>query len=101
MLRRTRTCWLAQFTDTECDGPMDRAHIGIAKQRMRIKNLTDEQVWDKRIWRWCCRRHHTQLDHRIGLHLKREDIPQSVWEFADEHKLTWSLERDYPEEKAA
>lgn len=91
--RMRQKCWFRGIKEHECDGPLDRAHL-IPKQRMRIKNLPDEVVWDKRCWVWACRRSHTMFDH-IGIDLKRSQLPDGVEEFALEYGLGWSLDRDY------
>src|SRR2546421_10685045 len=86
-------CWLSDFWEHECEPPFDRAHLGLTKQFLRRKGLS-AVCRDPRIWRWCCRAAHHRLDNGF-IRLKREDLPASVEDFADEFGLSWRLDRDY------
>lgn len=81
-----------------CDGPIDRCHL-IPKQRIKRElRLAPSDVvrvvWDPRAWVPGCRWHHGQMD-AYAVRLRREDLPAGTEEFAVEHGLVWSLERDY------
>lgn len=84
-------CFFAARGD--CEGRLDRAHL-IPKQRMRIRNMDKDILWDPRCWVPMCRKHHTAFDHHF-INLRRKDLPIGVEQFAAEHKLEWSLTRDY------
>ena len=92
-------CYFAQYDSKPCsfrdDGRPDRAHL-IPKQRMRITNLPDGVVWDSRVWVPACRAHHHRFDMRF-FNLKRDQLPPAIEDFAAEHRLVWSLRRDYGE----
>jgi hypothetical protein len=103
-----------------CDGRLVKAHL-IPKQRIRREVISarlaagahsgwpstvaeraelDRILWDERCWRWICggpmglSGHHGQLDGR-QLRVPLSSLPRELKEFADEHGLTWSLDRDY------
>lgn len=88
------TCWFARFFDDPCDGRVDLCHVGLQKQTLRQAGLTEEQVWDPRIWRYGCRHHH-ERSHWPSFRLTREQLPESVEQFADDHGLGHRLERDF------
>jgi hypothetical protein len=92
------TCWLARFFDDPCSGRVDRCHIGLQKQTLRHRGLTEDEVWDPRITRLGCRRHHERFDGPY-FRLRREQIPDSVEEFAADHGLSHRLDRDFGERK--
>lgn len=97
-------CWLKAKLGLgdECDfGPTyrpDQAHIGLSEHfLMKAPNgphLSKEEANDPRLLRFVCRGHHHKLDFG-RLRLTRDQIPASVEEFAEEHGITWRLERDY------
>lgn len=100
-----------------CSGVLIRAHL-IPKQRIRREVITarstgarwpantaqrgelDRILWDPRCWVPMCggpmgnAGHHGMLDGR-QLEIARADLPGELEEFAQEHGLEWSLERDY------
>ena len=91
-------CWLAQFTDTDCQGRMDRIHL-VPKQVLKRAGIED--VWDERWWQPGCRWHHGQFDN-YRLVVPRPALPWQVEHFAATHGLTWYMERRYgPVEAAA
>lgn len=97
--RTVRPCWLSQFFDTACYGVRDKCHIGLQKQTLRQAGLTEEEVWDPRVWRRGCRDHHQAFDGP-WFRLRREQLPESVEAFAWDHDLVHRLDRDFgPREK--
>lgn len=99
-------CFLAHIS--ECDGRIDRAHIGFSKQRLKsiwseelikrkygrphngaiLELSKDDFANDPRLIQPICRKHHHQLDQ---LRLKPEQIPvipEPVMEFAKEFAIT-------------
>lgn len=95
----TRVCWLAQFSDEPCDGPIDRAHL-VPKQRIRRQltgmepELVERVVWHPSCWVYACRHHHANFDMKV-LHVPRDRLPGCVEVFAAELDMVWSLQRDY------
>jgi hypothetical protein len=97
-------CWLARVLELEddCqyreDGRPDAAHIGLSEHFLAKApngpHLTQEQANDGRLLYDCCRLHHWRYDAGL-VNLERRHIPQSVEDFAEEHGLTWRLDRDY------
>lgn len=85
----------------DCDGPLDAAHW-IPAQRLRAHTgtLSEEEklrcVYDPRVARPLCRRHHHRVDHFFEPPVFYEQLPQELIEYAEEWRLGWSLERDYP-----
>lgn len=61
----------------------------------------DAVLWDERVWVPMCGGptgiggHHGQLDYSGKLRIPRELLPPGLEEFAREHGLVWSLDRDY------
>lgn len=94
------TCFFAAFFDDPCEGRVDRCHIGLQKQTLRHRGLTEDEVWDPRIVRFGCRHHH-ERSHGPSFRLSREQIPESVEEFAADHGLSHRLDRDYGEREVA
>jgi hypothetical protein len=103
-------CWLAQFSDTPCDGQLIRAHL-ISKQRIKreIHRPLEEMfriVWDERVWVPACGGisglggHHGALDGRI-LSVPRSALPEGLEAFAAEYGLSWALDRDFGLREAA
>ena len=90
-------CFFARLDEPPCDwradGNPDRAHL-IPKQRMRIRKLSLYVIWDPRAWVPACRRHHHRFDNHF-FRLTRKQLPPPVEEFAAEHDLKWSHDRDY------
>lgn len=85
-------CWASQFFDDACSpGRFDRMHIGFRKQYLRKKGLSEDQVWDERVWKWGCRRHHERLDGPYFT-LHRDQLPASVEDYAQEHELVHQLD---------
>jgi hypothetical protein len=93
------TCFLAQFTDTECAGRLEKAHL-IEKQRLRKEGLS-EHMWAPEVWRPACKRHHFMLDAYRGLVVPRSLLPVETELFADRHGLGWYLDRKYGEREEA
>lgn len=92
------SCWFAGASS--CDGPLQRAHL-IPKQRIkREASRAFDVVWDPRVWAPMCERHHRRFD--AGLErIDRGRLPVTVEEYAVEHRLGWSLDRDYGPRSAA
>lgn len=74
----------------DCEGPMDLMHW-IPARRLRAARVP---VWDPRVVAVACRRHHLALDNYF-LRIPRDQLPPAVEEYAREHDLLWSLNRDY------
>lgn len=103
-------CWVKEHVlhvGTRCDGELVKAHL-IPKQRIRRElkaGRSDEQlealVWDPRVWVPVCGGptgiggHHGMLDYSRTVRIPREILPAGLEEFAREHGLSWSLDRDY------
>ena len=83
----------------DCDGPLDGAHY-IPAQRLRAHTATLPEaerlrcIYDPRVARPLCRKHHHQTDHGF-IEVFREDLPPELFDFAREWDLMWSLTRDY------
>jgi len=67
---------------------------------VEIRELVD-LLDDPRIIRNGCRRHHGLLDNARKLKIGREDLPESVEEFAEEFGFKWWLDNEYGLEVAA
>jgi hypothetical protein len=102
---RSPGCWLAQFSEHPCDGRLIRAHL-IPKQRVKRElrgygpAKLAEVLWDTRCWIPACggmmgnAGHHGAFDQR-QLYVPRWALPAGVEEYALEHGLVWSLDRDF------
>lgn len=77
-------CWAHKMFLTDCEMPVDKAHIGFRKQTLRKRGMSEEQVWDERIVRPVCRKHHQLIDGPT-FHLFYHQLPPSVRQFAKEH----------------
>lgn len=84
----------------QCLGCIDFCHL-IPKQRIKreLRHVHDWDtlqliVWDPRVTVPGCRKHHGELDNYIH-RLRRDELPPFVWDYAREHNLEWSLERDF------
>jgi hypothetical protein len=78
-------CYLAQFTDTPCDGQYDRAHL-IPQQRLRQAGI-GAIACDTRSWVPACRKHHHAFDFAKTIRLTLDQYPPAFCEFADQHGL--------------
>lgn len=91
-------CWLAAFSDVPCDGRMEKAHL-VRQQTIKreIRGAEDPKaiLWDSRVLRPGCYRHHTMLDQAKTLRIPREAIPVETEQYAAELGLTWWLDRTY------
>ena len=52
-------------------------------------------LWDQRVTRAACYRHHTMLDQSRKLRVPRHAIPVETEEYAAELGLGWWLDREY------
>lgn len=52
-------------------------------------------VWDPRVWRLLCERHHHALDKTRRWRPQRWHLPAELEVFALEHGLGWWLDREY------
>ncbi len=97
-------CWLREvgLATKPCayraDGLPDRAHIGFKKNWL-VKaptgpRLSEEEAMDPRIWVPMCRACH-QASEFGSIRIPRYLFPDSVEEFARDHKLLWKLNKDY------
>lgn len=76
-----------------CEGRITAHHV-IPKQRLRNELGRDtEAIWDVRNAVPICERHH-HLVTVAALRLPARIIPSGAWDFAKEHGMLWSLERD-------
>lgn len=121
------TCWLAQFTDTPCDGRLCRVHLipkALMRREFRYGAILVDKRWlpaqnpaleirkgqrwrlhrmeqDERPWVWGCgaggQGHHSMLDHSRTLRVPRAAIPEAVEAFAQQFGLVWWLDREYGE----
>jgi|GEM_PF-5607847 len=122
---RAMTCWLTHLGPCEYrpDGQPDAAHIGFSKRELRaiweresakrkivgehpnesiLALGRDEFACDRRLIRPLCRLHHNALDNpNQPPHLRWEQLPESVLEFADEFGLLYRLEHSHPRTEAA
>lgn len=91
---RNRDCWLAKLLGlTDCDGPIQRAHL-IPKQRLKRAGLDHAAIWDPRVWRLMCWMHHHRFDTYF-VRITRIQVPAETEEYALEHGFVWSLDRDF------
>jgi hypothetical protein len=80
-----------------CDGSLVRVHL-IPKQLLKREHLPK---FDPRTYVYACGGpmgnggHHGMLDQGRRLRIRFEDLPVKVVEFAEQHNLTWWLEREY------
>jgi hypothetical protein len=79
-------CWLAQFTDTPCEGRLVRCHL-LDKQVLKRAGL---DPWDERAWVWGCgghghgnEGHHGELDSGT-LSVPRSELPVVLEQLAAE-----------------
>lgn len=107
-------CWLAQFTNTPCNGRLQRVHL-ISKQRIKralrsgagrlraehMELSADEIVWDDRAWVPGCEAHHHMLDQSRKLQIPRWAISPATEQYAREYGLMVFLELEYGPLEAA
>lgn len=121
----TCECWLAQFSDVPCDGPLVRVHLiprsllkkefrnGVYLQRCRPGGsglaVGEETTWrswqelaiDRAAWVFACggimgnSGHHGMLDVARTLRIPRSAIPEETERFAAMLELEWWLDREY------
>lgn len=77
---------------SKCAGRIQAHHV-VPKQRLRIELGAETPLWDIRNGVPICERHH-HLVTMAMLRLPVSIIPTGVFEFAEEHGLAWSLDRD-------
>lgn len=101
-------CWLAQFTDTACDGRLVRAHLlprRLLKQEFRA--IHRRLAADERSFVLACggpmgnAGHHGALDVSRTLRVPFDALPQGLIEMASELDLLWWVEREYQTERKA
>ena len=83
---------MAPLDDRPCEGPIQRAHW-LDKQVLK-RRAPDLDIWDRRLWRPVCERHHNLVDRRL-LDVPRDLVPESVEELAAGYDLGWWLDRRY------
>lgn len=89
-------CFLAQFApEVPCAGRMEKAHLIRAQTIRREVSRARLVVWDPRVWRPACFRHHVMLDQTKTLVVPRSAIPAETEQWARENGLAWWLERTY------
>ena len=93
----TERCWLAQFSNYPCEGPLVRVHL-VSKQAIKRKG---GEPWDPRAWVWACgglscgnEGHHGRFD-AYKLRVPREALPAAVEALAEELNMGYYLERRY------
>lgn len=97
-------CWLAWHGHIEhgdpmppCSGSLVRVHL-IPRQLLKREHLPQ---LDPRTYVYACggamgnAGHHGMMDQSRSLRVGFADLPIKVKEFAEEHGLTWWLEREY------
>src|SRR5580765_7238933 len=98
-------CQLARFSDSPCEGRLVRAHL-IPRQTL-LRELPAEEsagaIEDPRSYVMACGGvtgvggHHGEMDfggvNRI--HIPRKVLPQTLEDFAREHRLSWWLDNRY------
>jgi len=100
-------CWLAQFSDTPCDGQLVKVHL-LPRQLLKREapDRAQELIEDPRSWVPACggpcgnAGHHGQLDHSRTLRVPRHMLPLGVEEVADELRLSYWLDREYGVQQA-
>jgi hypothetical protein len=94
-------CFLAAFSDRPCAGRMQKAHLirqQTIRRELRWRNDGEDvaaTLWDERVWRAACYRHHTMLDQARTLRIPRSAIPAETEAYAGEFGLGWWLDRTY------
>lgn len=89
--RHRTACWLSRFSDLDCRGPLQLCHL-IDKQRLRANGVTEDDIWDERVVVNGCEHHHGAVPKGD---IPRDELPPGLEEYAAEHGLTWSLDRDF------
>jgi hypothetical protein len=93
MSASSAACALSRYGD--CDSIIELHHV-IPKQRLKQRlriSRGDPILLDPRNLIPLCRRHHHLVT--IGfIKVPVWAVDRDVWDFADEHGLRWSLERD-------
>ena len=77
----------------DCEGPLQAHHV-ITQQALRRRGL-DAYLWDTRNGFCACEgthRRHSLAVERICY----DDLPYSAFQFANEHRLAWMIDRYYP-----
>lgn len=108
-------CWLARHGVYErgpmspCDGKLIRAHL--IPRQLLLRELDAvravEAIEDPRSWVPACGGpmgnggHHHMLDYARTLRIPLENLPDGLWELAEETGLLWWIERTYNERRAA
>jgi hypothetical protein len=95
-----RGCYLTRIGYTDCDGPLDAAHLA-PKQRLKAlyktRGMPAHQiaaaVWDARVTVPICRRHHTLFDQKV-IRLTEDQFPPKMLEYAAEYGLEYRGARD-------
>lgn len=94
------SCWLAQFSEARCDGRLERAHLIRAQKIRGLVSRDPLVVWDNRVWRWACHRHHVMRDQQRTLRVPRSAIPAETERWAADNGLLWWLDAEYGERAA-
>lgn len=86
-----------------CEGALVKAHL-IPRQVIH-RELQPDDAWDvirdDRSWVWACGGimgpdgHHGMLDRERSLRIPYHRLPATLFMLAEEHGLSWWLEREY------
>jgi hypothetical protein len=105
----TDGCWLAQFSDTPCDGALVRCHL-IPRQRLkkswadirhRWTGTLQELIDDRRTWVPACGGpmgvggHHGELDFSRKLRIPIWRLPTETLLLVEAIGLDWWVVREY------
>lgn len=114
-------CFLAQFSETPCDGQLVRCHLLPRRELKKLWKLVHESTYataeqvaalepfltfrdlseDERTWVPGCggpvglSGHHGELDHSRTLRVPRDRLPAGVEEIARELGFVWYLDREF------
>jgi hypothetical protein len=102
-------CWLAQFSDTPCEGRLVRCHV-VPRQHLVREWRTIRPHWDgslpdliadRRTWVPGCGGltgvggHHGELDFSRKLRIPLHRLPPESLMLLEQIGLDWFLEREY------
>lgn len=105
------SCYLAQFTDSPCDGRLVHAHLlprALLKREFRAVHR--RLAADPRSWVWACggggfgnTGHHGALDSQgiNPIRVPYSELPSGLIDLASELDLLWWVERTYSGERWA
>lgn len=87
-------CVVCPYEGEECEGRVTGHHI-IEKQTIRRRSLGKRAMWDLRNRLPVCEgRHHSHTSRAKPI--PRAVLPESAFAFAEDHGLSWLLDKIYP-----